>query len=104
MVYLVSYTLSQHSVLSMVTTMLEKALETIPDGTDLILRLDQGWQYQHKLHFQIFEYWIVSYKTAGLSELLQQPPHQGKAKGLTACIHRQQALSLLKQFLLSNMV
>ena len=32
----------------MVTTMLEKAFETIPGGTDLILHSDQGWQYQHK--------------------------------------------------------
>ena len=46
--YLVSYTLSQRPILSMVTTMLEKAFETIPDGTDLILHSDQGWQYQHK--------------------------------------------------------
>ena len=46
--YLVSYTLSQRPVLSMVTTMLEKAFETIPDGTDLILHSDQGWQYQHE--------------------------------------------------------
>ena len=46
--YLVSYTLSQRPVLSMVTTMLEKAFETIPDGTDLIFHSDQGWQYQHK--------------------------------------------------------
>lgn len=46
--YLISYTLSQRPVLSMVTTMLEKAFETIPDGTDLILHSDQGWQYQHK--------------------------------------------------------
>ena len=46
--YLVSYTLFQRPVLSMVTTMLEKAFETIPDGTDLILHSDQGWQYQHE--------------------------------------------------------
>ena len=46
--YLISYTLSHHPVLSMVTTMLEKAFEAIPDGTDLILHSDQGWQYQHK--------------------------------------------------------
>ena len=46
--YLISYTLSQHPVLSMVTTMLEKAFEAIPDGTGLILHSDQGWQYQHK--------------------------------------------------------
>lgn len=46
--YLVSYTLSQRPVLSMVTTMLENAFATIPDGTDLILHSDQGGQYQHK--------------------------------------------------------
>ena len=32
----------------MVTTMLDQALETIPDETGLILHSDQGWQYQHK--------------------------------------------------------
>ena len=46
--YLVSYTLSERPVLNMVTTMLEKAFETLPDGTGLILHSDQGWQYQHK--------------------------------------------------------
>ena len=45
---LVSYTISDRPVLSMVTTMLNKAFEKIPDGTDLILHSDQGWQYQHK--------------------------------------------------------
>ena len=45
---LVSYTISDHPVLSMVTTMLDKAFEQIPDVTDLILHSDQGWQYQHK--------------------------------------------------------
>ena len=48
--YLVSYTISERPVLSMVTTMLEKAYETIPDGTNLILHSDQGWQYQHKAY------------------------------------------------------
>lgn len=48
---LVSYTISDRPVLGMVTSMLEKAFETIPDGTDLILHSDQGWQYQHK-HYQ----------------------------------------------------
>ncbi|HHV32441.1 MAG TPA: transposase family protein [Clostridiales bacterium] len=28
--------------------MLDKAFEKIPDGTQLILHSDQGWQYQHK--------------------------------------------------------
>lgn len=45
---LVSYTISDRPVLSMVTAMLDKAFEKIPDGTDLILHSDQGWQYQHK--------------------------------------------------------
>ena len=46
--YLVSYTISERPVLSMVTTMLNKAFDTIPNGTGLILHSDQGWQYQHK--------------------------------------------------------
>ena len=33
----------------MVTTMLDKAFAKIPDGTDLILHSDQGWQYQRML-------------------------------------------------------
>ena len=48
--YLVSYAISERPVLSMVTTMLDKAFATIPDGTGLILYSDQGWQYQHKLY------------------------------------------------------
>ena len=28
--------------------MLDKAFALIPDGTELILHSDQGWQYQHK--------------------------------------------------------
>ena len=39
----------------MVTTMLEKAFETIPDGTDLIFHSDQGWQYQHKQYQQMLK-------------------------------------------------
>ena len=48
---LVSYTISDRPVLSMVTSMLNKAFEKIPDETNLILHSDQGWQYQHK-HYQ----------------------------------------------------
>ena len=47
---LVSYTISERPVLSMVTSMLDKAFEKIPDGTDLILHSDQGWQYQQKIY------------------------------------------------------
>ena len=46
--YMVSYTIAERPILSMVTAMLDKAFETIPDGTGLILHSDQGWQYQHK--------------------------------------------------------
>ncbi|MDP4109346.1 MAG: IS3 family transposase [Bacillota bacterium] len=45
---IVSYTISDRPVLSMVTSMLDKAFATIPDNTNLILHSDQGWQYQHK--------------------------------------------------------
>jgi transposase InsO family protein len=47
---IVSYTISDRPVLSMVTSMLDKAFVTIPDGTSLILHSDQGWQYQHKVY------------------------------------------------------
>ena len=40
--YLVSYTIFERPILSMVTTMLDKAFETIPDGTGLIPHSDQG--------------------------------------------------------------
>ena len=50
---LVSYTISERPVLSMVTTMLEKAFVKIPNDTNLILHSDQGWQYQHKQYQQI---------------------------------------------------
>ena len=46
--YLISYTISKRPGLSMVTEMLTKAFERIPDETKLILHSDQGWQYQHK--------------------------------------------------------
>ena len=45
---LVSYTISDRPVLSMVTSMLNEAFTKIPDGTGLILHSDQGWQYQHR--------------------------------------------------------
>ncbi len=45
---IISYTISDCPVLSMVTKMLDKAFQQIPDDTNLILHSDQGWQYQHK--------------------------------------------------------
>ena len=52
---LVSYTISDRPILSMVTTMLDKAFEKIPDATNLILHSDQGWQYQHKQYQQMLQ-------------------------------------------------
>jgi len=45
---LVSYAISDRPILSMVTSMLDKAFDKIPDNTKLFLHSDQGWQYQHK--------------------------------------------------------
>ncbi len=41
-VYLISYTISEHPVLKMVISMLDKSFEAIPNGTGLILHSDQG--------------------------------------------------------------
>jgi len=48
---IISYAISTRPVLSLVTSMLDKAFAHIPDSTNLILHSDQGWQYQHK-HYQ----------------------------------------------------
>ena len=53
--YLASDTISDRPILNMVTTMLNKAFETIPVGTGLILHSDQGWQYQHKQYRRMLE-------------------------------------------------
>lgn len=52
---IVSYSISDRPVLSMVTEMLGKAFAKIPDQTNLILHSDQGWQYQHK-QYQLMLY------------------------------------------------
>ena len=52
---IVSYTISERPVLSMVTSMLEKAFSTLPEGTKLLLHSDQGWQYQHKQYQRMLE-------------------------------------------------
>jgi transposase InsO family protein len=45
---IVSYSISDRPVLSMVTEMLKNAFDKIPNGANIILHSDQGWQYQHK--------------------------------------------------------
>lgn len=48
---IVSYSISDRPVLSMVMEMLNLAIIKAPDTCNLILHSDQGWQYQHK-HYQ----------------------------------------------------
>ncbi len=48
---IVSYVICERPVLSMVTTMLEKAFVKLSGKETLLLHSDQGWQYQHK-HYQ----------------------------------------------------
>lgn len=52
---IVSYTISDKPVLSMVTEMLDKAFLQIPKDTKLILHSDQGWQYQHKQYRRMLQ-------------------------------------------------
>jgi putative transposase len=52
---IVSYSISDRPVLSMVTSMLDKAFEKIQDDTQLILHSDQGWQYQHKQYQRLLK-------------------------------------------------
>ena len=50
---IVTYTLSDSPNLLMVTTMLERAFEMLPDNTGLLLHSDQGWHYRHKQYVQM---------------------------------------------------
>lgn len=50
---IVSYTISDKPVLSLVTSMLDEAFTKIKENTNLILHSDQGWQYQHKRYQQL---------------------------------------------------
>jgi len=46
---IISYVISDRPVLSMVTSMLDKAFTKVPDGTNLILHSDQGWQVRQEV-------------------------------------------------------
>ena len=50
---MVSYTILEHPVLSMVISRLNKTFATVPNDTNLILHSDQGCQYQHEQYRQI---------------------------------------------------
>lgn len=45
---IISYSISHHPHFSQTVDMLEQAFQRIPNGTNLILHSDQGWQYQMK--------------------------------------------------------
>jgi len=52
---IVSYKISKHPYFGQVMDMLEDAFLKLPDGADLILHSDQGWQYQMKLYQRILK-------------------------------------------------
>lgn len=52
---IISYSISDHPNLTMVTTMLNKALKTITKDTGLVLHSDQGWHYQHAAYQKILK-------------------------------------------------
>ena len=49
---IISYNISSRPDFNQVMDMLDKAFAKIPDGTNLILHSDQGWQYQQKKYQQ----------------------------------------------------
>jgi putative transposase len=51
----VSYTIADRPVLSMVTRMLETAFSCVDDANGLILHSDQGWQYQHRQYRRMLQ-------------------------------------------------
>ena len=52
---IISYNISLRPVFLQVTDMLHLAFDKIPDGTNLILHSDQGWQYQMKQYQQLLK-------------------------------------------------
>lgn len=50
---IVSYTICKHPNFGQVMEMLEQAFHKLPDGSNLVLHSDQGWQYQMKLYQRI---------------------------------------------------
>jgi len=52
---IVSYTVSAHPDLLLVTSMLQKAVKNIKRGSGLILHSDQGWHYQHATYQRMLE-------------------------------------------------
>ena len=53
---IISYTISARPLLSMTMEMLHQPFTQIPDGLNLILHSDQGWQYQHKQYQDMLKF------------------------------------------------
>lgn len=62
---IISYSIYEHPVYAQVNEMLEGAFEKIPDGTNLILHSDQGWQYQ-------MERYVEALKTKGIRQSMSR--------------------------------
>lgn len=50
---IICYTIYDRPILDMVTGMLAKLFDRMPDGKGAILHSDQGWQYQHKKYQEL---------------------------------------------------
>lgn len=51
----ISYAISDHPDMKMVTDMLQKAFRKHPTLDQLIMHSDQGWQYQHRFYQQLLQ-------------------------------------------------
>ncbi|WP_407861568.1 IS3 family transposase [Escherichia coli] len=61
----ISHVMSERPVMNMVSTMLEKALETLSPGETPVLHSDQGWQYQ-------MPRWQAKLKAHGLTQSMSR--------------------------------
>jgi len=52
---IITYTIGSRPTYSLVSTMLEQALERLPEDHQLLLHSDQGWQYQMKKYRQALQ-------------------------------------------------
>ena len=88
---LVSYTISDRPVLSMVTTMLDQAFEKIPAGTKLILHSDQGWQYQHRQYQRMLQKKGIQQSMSRKGNCLDNAVTSSDCSKVNYCIYRSSA-------------
>jgi len=82
---LVSYTISDRPVLSMVTNMLNEAFAKIPDGTNLILHFSLGCPKVSYCICRSSAPWSTSNRNSLHIWITKHPQNQGKTEGLAAC-------------------